>query len=45
VQGFRDRGKEVVEVDRAPFRAAVVEPTWGRTRLGPGHYDRLQGIQ
>jgi tripartite ATP-independent transporter DctP family solute receptor len=46
VQGFRDRGKEVVEVDREPFRAAVVpahtgpDATWE-----PEQYERLQAIQ
>ena len=46
VQGFRDRGKEVLEVDRAPFREAVVkmhmgpDATWDQAI-----YDRLQAIQ
>lgn len=46
VQGFRDRGKEVIEVDRAPFRDAVV-----KVHMGPDAsweqdvYDRLQGLQ
>ena len=46
VQGFRDRGKNVVEVDRAPFREATVkqhmgpDATWDQAT-----YDRLQGIQ
>ena len=46
VQGFRDRGKEVLEVDRTPFREAVVE-----VHMGPdatwdqGVYDRLQALQ
>ena len=46
VQSFRDRGEEVVEVDRGPFRAAVVgahmgaDATWDQAT-----YDRLQGIQ
>jgi tripartite ATP-independent transporter DctP family solute receptor len=46
VQGFRDMGKEVVEVDKAPFREAVV-----KAHMGPdatwdqGQYDRLQAIQ
>ena len=46
VQGFRDRGKEVLEVDRAPFREAVVQ-----VHMGPdatwdqGVYDRLQALK
>jgi TRAP-type C4-dicarboxylate transport system substrate-binding protein len=46
VQTFRDRGKDVIEVDRAPFRAAVVEQhmsadaTWDQEV-----YDRLQALQ
>ncbi len=46
VQGFRDRGKEVIEVDRAPFREATVaahnglDATWDKAV-----YDRLQAIQ
>ncbi len=46
VQGFRDRGKEVIEVDRAPFRDAVVavhmgpDATWDQAV-----YDRLQALQ
>lgn len=46
VQGFRDRGKEVLEVDRGPFREAVVkmhmgpDATWDQAA-----YDRLQGLK
>jgi tripartite ATP-independent transporter DctP family solute receptor len=46
VQGFRDMGKEVIEVDKAPFRDAVV-----KAHMGPDAtweqdvYDRLQAIQ
>jgi tripartite ATP-independent transporter DctP family solute receptor len=46
VQTFRDRGKEVIEVEREPFRSAVVE-----AHLGPDAtwdqetYDRLQAIE
>jgi tripartite ATP-independent transporter DctP family solute receptor len=46
VQGFRDRGKEVIEVDRTPFRDAVV-----KVHMGPDAtweqdvYDRLQGLK
>lgn len=46
VQGFRDRGKDVIEVNRAPFRDAVVE-----VHMGPDAtwdqavYDRLQALQ
>jgi tripartite ATP-independent transporter DctP family solute receptor len=46
VQTMRDRGKEVLEVDRAPFRAAVIpahsgpDATWDKDV-----YDRLQAIQ
>ena len=46
VQGFRDRGKNVVEVDRAPFREVTQklhmgpDATWDQAT-----YDRLQGIQ
>jgi tripartite ATP-independent transporter DctP family solute receptor len=46
VQTMRDRGKEVIEVDRAPFRAAVVpahsgpDATWDKDV-----YDRLQALQ
>lgn len=46
VQGFRDRGKEVIEVDRTPFREAVVQ-----VHMGPDAtwdqdvYDRLQALQ
>jgi tripartite ATP-independent transporter DctP family solute receptor len=46
VQGFRDRGKEVLEVDRAPFREVTV-----KAHMGPDAtwdqdvYDRLQEIQ
>ena len=46
VQGFRDRGKQVLEVVSAPFREAVV-----KVHMGPaatweqGVYDRLQGLK
>jgi hypothetical protein len=46
VQGFRDRDKEVLEVDRAPFREITV-----KAHMGPDAtweqdiYDRLQAIQ
>ena len=46
VQTMRDRGKEVIEVDRAPFREAVVklhmgpDATWDQAV-----YDRLQALQ
>jgi len=46
VQGMRDLGKEVIEVDRAPFRAATVKAhngdaaTWDQAT-----YDRLQALQ
>jgi tripartite ATP-independent transporter DctP family solute receptor len=46
VQGFRDLGEEVIEVDRAPFREAVVkahmgpDATWDQDQ-----YDRLQALQ
>lgn len=46
VQGFRDLGKEVIEVDRTPFREAVIpahtgpDATWDQSI-----YDRLQAIR
>jgi tripartite ATP-independent transporter DctP family solute receptor len=46
VQTMRDRGKNVLEVDRAPFRAAVIpahsgpDATWEKDV-----YDRLQALQ
>lgn len=46
VQGMRDLGKEVIEVDRTPFREAVIpahtgpDATWDQSI-----YDRLQAIQ
>lgn len=46
VQWFRDQGKEIVEVDRAPFREATV-----KAHMGPDAtwdqavYDRLQAIK
>ncbi len=46
VQGMRDLGKEVIEVDRAPFRDAVIPAhngeaaTWDKAT-----YDRLQALQ
>ena len=46
VQGFRDRGKEVLEVDRAPFRQAVVEQHMGPDATwDQAVYDRLQAVQ
>jgi tripartite ATP-independent transporter DctP family solute receptor len=46
VQGMRDLGKEVIEVDRAPFRAAVVEAHTGPAATwDQAIYDRLQAIQ
>jgi tripartite ATP-independent transporter DctP family solute receptor len=46
VQGMRDLGKEVIEVDRAPFRAAVVEAHTGPAATwDKAIYDRLQAIQ
>jgi TRAP-type C4-dicarboxylate transport system substrate-binding protein len=46
VQWFRDEGKEVIEVDRAPFREAVIpahsgpDATWDAET-----YDRLQSLE
>jgi len=46
VQGMRDLGKEVIEVDRTPFREAVIpahtgpDATWDQAI-----YDRLQAIE
>ncbi len=46
VQGFRDRGKDGLEVDRAPFRDAVVEAHMGPEATWDQEvYDRLQGIK
>lgn len=46
VQGMRDLGKEVIEVDRAPFRAAVVPAHTGSAATwDKATYDRLQAIQ
>jgi tripartite ATP-independent transporter DctP family solute receptor len=46
VQGFRDRGKEVLEVDRAPFRAVTVKAHMGPDATWDQEvYDRLQEIQ
>jgi TRAP-type C4-dicarboxylate transport system substrate-binding protein len=46
VQGFRDQGKEVLEVDRAPFREVTVKAHMGPDATWDQEiYDRLQEIQ
>lgn len=45
VQSFRDMGKQVVEVDRAPFRELTVKAHSGPDATWePEIYDRLQGL-